>query len=195
MLYTSPIEIKRIVQLHRESYPLMTEEDVVKLVYQGQMGGGYLISSQEQALQLLKEEMEELKADENEPLIERVSREWFRLNLRPAKAKGIKEDIAYMLYESTKKPVDTDTLKIANHCRHLDRSEQMFEAVYRMLDEEDHPPYHSAQYWNAYHPAYRVLHWSFQKLIFYDEVQEKEWRRTINKEVLERLSKFGDRSH
>ena len=45
MLYTSSIEIKRIVQLHRERYPLMEEEDVVKLVYQGQLGGGHHISS------------------------------------------------------------------------------------------------------------------------------------------------------
>ena len=64
--------------------------------------------------------------------------------------------------------------------------EQMFEAVYRMLDEEDHPPYHSAQYWDAYHPAYRVLHRSFQKLIYYDEAQEKEWRERIIKDILER---------
>ena len=53
MLYTSSIEIKRIVQLHRERYPLMEEEDVVKLVYQGQLGGGHHISSREQALRLL----------------------------------------------------------------------------------------------------------------------------------------------
>ena len=55
MLYTSSIEIKRIVQLHRERYPLMEEEDVVKLVYQGQLGGGHHISSREQALRLLQE--------------------------------------------------------------------------------------------------------------------------------------------
>ena len=117
MLYTSSIEIKRIVQLHRERYPLMEEEDVVKLVYQGQLGGGHHISSREQALRLLQEEMEELNADENEPLIDILSREWFRLNLRPAKAKGIKEeDIAFMLFESTKKPVDTSMIRIYNRC-------------------------------------------------------------------------------
>ena len=187
MLYTSSIEIKRIVQLHRERYPLMEEEDVVKLVYQGQLGGGHHISSRAQALRLLQEEMEELNADENEPLIDILSREWFRLNLRPAKTKGIKEeDIAFMLFESTKKPVDSSMIRIYNRCMKVDHSEQMYEAAYRMLDEEDHPPYHSAQYWDAYHPAYRVLHRSFQKLIYYDEAQEKEWRERIIKDILER---------
>ena len=131
--------------------------------------------------------MEELNADENEPLIDILSREWFRLNLRPAKAKGIKEeDIAFMLFESTKKPVDSSMIRIYNRCMKVDHSEQMYEAAYRMLDEEDHPPYHSAQYWDAYHPAYRVLHRSFQKLIYYDEAQEKEWRERIIKDILER---------
>lgn len=165
MIYTNPTEIKKIVELHRERYPLMTEEDVVKLIFQGLVGGGHLISSAAEALRLLLEEMEELKADENEPLIEIVSREWFRLNLRAAKARGIKEeDIAFMLCETAKKPVNSDPVRVYYICTRLDNSEQMKEAAFRIVDD-DCPPPHSAQYWHAYQPAYRVLHKDFHEHI------------------------------
>ena len=165
MRYTYPNEIKQLVKLHRECYPLMTEEDVVKLIFQGQLGGGYLIHSPEQALQLLREEMGKLEADENEPLIEIVSREWFRLNLRAAKANGIKEeDIAFMLCESAKKPDDTSLIRVYNRCVRFDGSEHMRVAAFMVVDEEC-PPHHSAQYWNAYQPAYRVLHRDFHERV------------------------------
>ena len=165
MIYTNPIELKQIVGLHRERYPLMTEEDVVKLIFQGQLGGGYPIGSPEEALYLLQGDMEKLKPDENEALIEIVSREWFRLNLRAAKAKGIKaEDIAFMLCESAKKPVSPSKVRVYYRCIKLDGSARMREAAFMVVDE-DCPPHHSAQYWNAYQPAYRVLHRDFQKRI------------------------------
>lgn len=60
----------------------------------------YQTRSPEEALQRILEEMKRLEADADEPVVESVSREWFRLNLLAVIAKGIKEeDIALMLYE------------------------------------------------------------------------------------------------
>ena len=49
----------------------------------------------------LKAEMEGIEAAEDEPLIEKISTDWVRLNLRPAKAKGMSaEEIAWYLVRS-----------------------------------------------------------------------------------------------
>ena len=99
-------EISRILLDHLERYPLMEAEDAVKLVFQGMLGVGHLIASEETALERLQQEMRSLTPDSGGILLEPVSPEWFRLNLRPALALGLGEgDIARMLFQSAaKKP-------------------------------------------------------------------------------------------
>ena len=158
-------EMKSIIHAQRKKYPLMTEEDVVKLVFQGMLGVGHLISSEQDALERLHSEMNVLEPDENEPLTERVSPQWFRLNLRAAKARGMTEaDIAYLLFESArKKPLIFTRQNVYNFCVKLDGSDAMKAAAEKVLDES-YLPSHSQQYREAYHPAYRVLHKDFRKL-------------------------------
>ena len=157
--------MKNILRAQRKRYPLMTEEDIVKLVFQGMLGVGHLISSEKAALDRLHQEMCALEPDENEPLTEKVSPQWFRLNLRAAKAKGISEaDIAYMLCQSAKKkPLNFTRQNVYNFCVKLDGSDRMKAAAEKVL-EEGYLPSHSQQYREAYHPAYRVLHIAFRKL-------------------------------
>ncbi len=64
-------EIKKQLQIQRKRYPLMTEEDVVKFVFQGMLGVGHLISSVDGARSRLAAEMASLEPDESEPLIEK----------------------------------------------------------------------------------------------------------------------------
>ncbi len=157
-------EMKKILYAQRERYPLMTEEDVIKWAFQGMLGVGHLIASEQEALDRLRDEMRALKPDEDEPLTERVSPEWFRLNLRAAKAHGLSEaDIACMLRESAKKkPLGFTRQNVYNYCVKLDGSDAMKAAAQHILDE-DWLPSHSQQYREAYHPAYRVLHMDFRK--------------------------------
>ncbi len=150
--------MKRVLQTQRERYPLMNEEDTVKLVFQGMLGAGHLISSQVQALGYLHREMEALSPDAGEPLTEWVGPDWFRLNLRAAKAKGISEaDIASMLLASAKRPPPFSRRDVRDLCIRLDGSPEMIAAAERLLDE-NFLPSHSARYRAAYCPAYRVLH-------------------------------------
>ena len=158
-------EMKNIIRAQHKRRPLMNEEDIVKLAFQGMLGVGHLISSEEQALERLHDEMSALEPDADEPLTERVSPQWFRLNLRAAKAKGITEaDIAYMLFQSARrKPLAFTRQNVYNFCVKLDGSDRMKAAAQRVLDEAWLPS-HSDQYRAAYHPAYRVLHKDFRKL-------------------------------
>ena len=162
-------EMKRCLAEQRKRYPRMNEEDVVKFVFQGMLGVGHLIASRESALLRLREETdalgESLPASAEEPLVEKISADWVRINLRPAKAQGITpEDLALRLYRSAQmRPLPFTRQDVYDFCVKLDGSERMRTAAIRVLDEAWLPS-HSAQYRAAYHPAYRVLHEDFGRV-------------------------------
>ena len=108
--------------------------------------------------------MATLNPNEDEPLIEKISSDWVRLNLRPAKAKGMTvDDIAWYLVRSAEWGALSFTRQnVYNFCVKLDGSERMKAAVVKVLDEHWLPS-HSEQYKKAYHPAYRVLYKDFKK--------------------------------
>ncbi len=157
--------IKKNLLSERKRRPMMTEEDTVKFAFQGMLGVGHMVPSEAAALERLRAEMSGLEADPDEKLTERLSPQWFRLNLRAAKAKGLKEeDIAYMLYRSAeKKPLDFTRRNVYNFCVKLDGSDRMKAAAQCVLDE-NRLPSHSDVYREAYSPAYRVLHMDFIRL-------------------------------
>lgn len=157
-------EMKKQLQVQKKRYPLMTEEDIVKFVFQGMLGVGHLINSEQDAKDILSAEMATLDPNEDEPLIEKISSDWVRLNLRPAKAKGMTvDDIAWYLVRSAEWGALSFTRQnVYNFCVKLDGSEQMKTAAAKVLDEH-WLPRHSEQYRKAYHPAYRVLYKDFKK--------------------------------
>lgn len=160
--------IKRCLAQHLKKHPLATEEDVVKFVFQGMLGVGHLITSHQQSLGYIISEMNSIEADETEPLTEKLSTFWLRLNLRAAKAQEMNPtSIDMMVYGSAKyKPVDFTRQNVYNFCMKLEGFEQekMRSAAEKILDE-NWLPSHSESYRNAYHPAYRVVYKDFRKMI------------------------------
>ncbi len=142
----------------------MNEEDVVKFAFQGMLGVGHLITSLDDARNRLVAEMDSLEPEESEPLIEKISTDWVRMNLRPAKAKWMTEDdLAWYLVRSTEwGPLSFSRQNVYNFCVKLDGSEAMKAAAEKVLDD-NWLPHHSQQYCEAYHPAYRVLYKDFKK--------------------------------
>ncbi len=165
-------EMKKQLQVQRKRYPLMNEEDVVKFAFQGMLGVGHLISSADDAKNRLKAEMASLEPEESEPLIEKISADWVRLNLRPAKAKGMSEDdLAWYLIRSAEwGSLSFTRQNVYNFCVKLDGSDKMKAAAEKVLDE-NWLPGHSGRYREAYRPAYRVLYKDFRK--FMKEQQEE----------------------
>lgn len=157
-------EMKKQLQAQRKRYPLMNEDDVVKFVFQGMLGVGHLIASVDDAKNRLAAEMASLEPDESEPLIEKISTDWVRLNLRPAKAKGMTEDdIAWYLVRSAEWGLLSFTRQnVYNFCVKLDGSDKMKAAAEKVLDD-NRLPSHSEQYREAYRPAYRVVYKDFKK--------------------------------
>ena len=161
-------DIKRCLAQHLKKHPLATEEDVVKFVFQGMLGVGHLITSHQQSLGYIISEMNSIEADETEPLTEKLSTFWLRLNLRAAKAQEMNPtSIDMMVYGSAKyKPVDFTRQNVYNFCMKLEGfdQEKMRSAAEKILDE-NWLPSHSESYRNAYHPAYRVVYKDFRKMI------------------------------
>ena len=164
LMITAAEEIKIQLRRQKKRYPLMNEEDVVKFVFQAMLGVEHLITDPGKAEERLKSEMEGLEADEKEPLIEKLSPQWCRMNLRAAKREGISEaDVAYMLCESAKtKGLSFTRRNVYNFCVKMDGSETMKAAAEKVLDE-NWLPAHSDAYRAAYHPAYRVLYKDYRK--------------------------------
>ena len=52
--------MKEILLAHLKQYPQMQLQDVVKLLYQSEFGGGHMITSPEKSLDRLKEEYKKL---------------------------------------------------------------------------------------------------------------------------------------
>lgn len=157
-------EMKKQLQVQRKRYPLMNEEDIVKFAFQGMLGVGHLISSVDDAKSRLAAEMASLEPDDSEPLIEKISTDWVRLNLSPAKAKGMTaDDLAWYLVRSAEwGSLSFTRQNVYNFCVKLDGSDKMKTAAEKVLDDSWLPS-HSAQYREAYHPAYRVLYKDFKK--------------------------------
>jgi len=108
--------------------------------------------------------MDSLEADPEEPLVEKISTDWVRLNLRAAKARGkTAEELVYPLCCSARmKPLSFTRQNVYNFCIKLDNSDAMKAAAGKVL-EEGWLPRHSEKYREAYAPAYRVLYKDFRK--------------------------------
>ena len=119
-------EMKRCLEEQKKRYPLMNEEDVVKFVFQGMLGVGHLIYSEGDALKYLEHETAGLEPDAEEPLTEEISPDWFRLNLRAAKAKGISvQEISGRLFRSAEERTGFTRQDVYRFCTELDGSERM----------------------------------------------------------------------
>ena len=158
-------EIRKQLEVQKKRYPKMNEEDIVKFVFQGMLGVGHLISSLSDAAERLKAEMEGLEPDDSEPLTEKISTDWIRLNLRPARARGMTaEEIARVLVRSAERGTLSFTRQdVYSFCVKVCPTEAMKAAAEKVLDE-NWLPSHSEEYRAAYHPAYRVLYRDFRKL-------------------------------
>ena len=142
----------------------MNEEDIVKFVFQGMLGIGHLISDPAAAMERLKTEYDGVDGSDDEPLTEKISPEWLRLNLRPAKAKGITaEDIANWMYESSCiQPLSFTRQNVCNFCVKAYPTEAMNKVAEKILNKS-YLPSHSEEYRDAYKPAYRVLYRDYKK--------------------------------
>ena len=115
-------------------------------------------------------------ADDKEPLIEKLSTFWVRMNLRAAKAREMRPaEIEILTYYSAKYyPVSFTRQNVYNFCMKLEGidREKMKAAAEKVLDE-NWLPSHSEQYRNTYHPAYRVVYKDYKKVYSLKDLEDE----------------------
>ena len=141
------------------------------------LGVGHLVSSHQKTLAYIAQEMDSIQADDKEPLIEKLSTFWARMNLRAAKAREMRPtEIEILTYYSAKyNPVSFTRQNVYNFCMKLEgiNREKMKAAAEKVLDESWLPS-HSEQYRNAYHPAYRVVYKDYKKIYSLKDLEDEE---------------------
>ena len=158
--------LKDVLLTHFDRYPLMRPQDAVKLIYQQEFGPEHLIRDPEKSLQMLRQEMGGLEAEEKEPLYESIGNGLCRLNLRPCLARGIPPEDICRLFGETSASVTGERRRFRQGIRELrelaESGDTPFDALELDLFLARYPDscpavHHSEGYRAAYHPAYRVV--------------------------------------
>ena len=149
-------DVKSRLQEAIRQKPAMRQEDAVKFVFQAMLGVGHLLSSRKSAEAFVAREMEAQSADQAEPLFERLSPAWCRLNLRPAKALGLPPEVIAGMMLASGGALSFTRQDVADFCRQLTLPGEGGGAVDAIPDEAWIPS-HSSAYREQYRPAYRVL--------------------------------------
>lgn len=151
-----------ILMRHFEKHPKMQPKDAVKLCYQSAKGCGHLIKNSEQALSMLKNEMENTDANDGAQLLEPIGNGYSRLDLHKAKAMGISpEAICDIFIKSAECGEKTELSEKVSELEKLVKAgktpfdEKAFSDF--MKDYRGEMISHSDEYRKEYFPAYRVV--------------------------------------
>lgn len=160
-------ESRAVLSAHFNSYPLMTPQDAVKLLYQSEFGCGHFAPSPERARQMLERECEGLEGDENHIRIEPIGGGFSRVHLEPLVGnKPALDALANAFVRSAEQPcgsmegfgIRLNALKSMAQSAEAPFSAQELEEFLAAYEKLGCPAvHHSEAYRKSYHPAYRVV--------------------------------------
>lgn len=159
-------ELKRILDNHISKYPQMTPQDVVKLVFQGEYGGGHLLSDYDRCLAWIKKEYSETKQSNTCDFYEDIGFGFVRVQLSALDRSGLTaEQVADLFYASASVAHgDSERYlqKLALLPSFIDErfafsTNDLRSFIDQYLAQGGGMLSHSETYRNAYSPAYRVI--------------------------------------
>jgi len=160
-----------LLSLHEQlqRHPAMQVEDVYKLTHQAAFGNEHLVTDDVMARQYLLSELDGVKADDGEPLIERVNGNAtvMRVNLRPFKARHLDPQRLVEAMLASARAFHPDPSVFERSWQDIVRSAESgslpwpadaLRAFAATRKTEGYPAvHHSDIYTVRYQPAYRVL--------------------------------------
>jgi len=166
--------LKQILIDHHMRYPLMTAQDMIKLIYQQTFGARHFSGDfrLEDALNYLEKELELFHAPKDTPDIVYIGNQLYRVSLiLILKQKLSKEALARMFKETMdQSPLMSVTLEqtflkginilielIQSRTIDIDMETSM-KMISQYLKKGIHPIHHSDTYKKAYHPHYRIVY-------------------------------------
>ena len=143
---------KFFLQYHLNKYPHMTNQDIIKLIYQETLGPNHIIVSKESALKYISEELS-LENNFSNNLYEYLGPNYVRLDIHKYyQYYNTIEPLCELLIESTCK--NNDIEKLRNNLEEILSKDAL--SNYNFL-----PVSHSDQYREKYLPHYRIIKSSF----------------------------------
>ena len=149
--------MQKILSEHLTRYPAMTPDDLIKLIYQSEFGGGHLIADPAMALARLKDEIRTMQPGTPAPALEPIGGGLMRLHLQHLAVLGLRPETALGLFLRACKPRGTmeglnEKLDLLGSLR-PDAAQAV--AEYRAVGCPAMS--HTETYRAAYHPAYRLV--------------------------------------
>lgn len=153
--------MEQIIKQHLRKYPLSQPQDIIKLLFQSEFGGGHLIADKSRAKERLKQERKKIKT-ESGSLPEDVGDGFFRLSL----SCPLLDDTVCRLFFLSAEPCGTKE----GFAEKLSLLKAILPELYdKSLAEHTlngEIPRHSEAYRKAYTPSYRIVAGKFMR--FYE---------------------------
>lgn len=162
-------QITEILKRQLELYPKLQVEDAVKLLYQNEFAGGHLVKDAARSFERLRRECAGLKPYPGgaERAFEDIGNGLCRLNLRMIEGLEIKLETINRFFVETANTADGSVRGFEQklgifmelcRCGELPFELEKVQSYINSLRENGYPPVsHSAEYRDAYRPAYRVI--------------------------------------
>lgn len=157
-------ELSKILLAHAKRYPAMEPTDAVKLIYQGEFGGGHMIRDPESCLAYLRQEYAGTLHDSSLPLMEQIGNGIVRVHLAALPEDRLEElGLAFIRSARHQGSVKRFQQKLGLLRRLTAAGQFGFDLksldVYLASYEEAGYPVvsHSVAYRMAYKPAYRIV--------------------------------------
>ncbi|MCK5034313.1 MAG: hypothetical protein KAS73_00345, partial [Candidatus Sabulitectum sp.] len=153
-----------IIDFHFAEYPHMQLQDLYKLVYQGVMGSGHALNSAAAGESWLSDELHSMgRGCADEKVVERLSLEIARVNLRPFVASGGDTGALLHSFIRTGREYCSGTVQLSRAWSTVAGVQNTFDlsemnSFIRLQEASGFPAvHHSNVYRKLYRPAYRVV--------------------------------------
>lgn len=158
-------ELREIIYRHKEKYPDMKPQDVVKLIYQNEFGPGHFVENEHVALQRLVKEYNEATFGGKDSPIEPIGNGLCRYYLWGVRRSEIEmlNRIFVLTANSKKGNIESFEEKLLQVYdlfpqADFDFTQKEYAAYIKEQKEKGYPAVsHSEHYREVYHPCYRVV--------------------------------------
>ena len=162
-------ELIDILKYHRNKYPKITPIDIIKLIYQNEMGGGHLITNKEKCLEYIKYEYDNI-SHQKEDLYTEIGNDIVRVSLHVYKDDLNKLSDLFILSSQMIKGNINILKEKLEYVKTWINDNNIFDFNKDEFNEELEKYYkngmpsvsHSSIYKKNYNPAYRII---FKKLL------------------------------
>lgn len=153
--------MQSFINYHLKKYPLMTTQDIVKLLYQNHFGPGHFISDIQMVKDYYANELKVINNNNNSiiNLYEHIGNNFIRVNMVLFHKHFNDDDLIYYFYNSSKFDYCNNDLKnqFINQLQNINNDGFLNNYDYTNV-------HHSSIYNQAYHPHYRVINTKYLSL-------------------------------